>query len=256
MEPIIFVLLFFIIMGIAFISSMVGIGGGTFLVPLLILGFGFSPAEAAGTSSMYIWINAISATYAYHRKGKVLFKPGLILELMTVPGAFIGAYLTIIIPEVGLKMLLATVLALTAIRMLTSRNSNVNNKNCTGNFMNGLDKVKLFVALLGAFLAGIISGALGVGGGTIKVPILHFLLGVPMDYAAATSTFMILLTSFSASIEHILLGHVDFLIVTTIIPGAIIGSQLGPRFALSIPKNRLKQVFGIILLIVVCLLLF
>lgn len=255
MEPIVFVLLFFIIMGIAFISSMVGIGGGTFLVPILILGFGFPPAEAAGTSSMYIWINAISATYAYHRRGKVLFKPGLILELMTVPGALVGAYLTVIIPEEGLKILLASVLTLTAIRMLSSKRSSNENKNSPGNFMNGLDKVKLIVALIGAFLAGILSGALGIGGGTIKVPILYFLLGVPMDYAAATSTFMILLTSFSASIEHIMLGHVDFVIVASIIPGAIIGSQLGPRVALSIRKDRLKQVFGIILLFVVCLLM-
>ena len=135
---------------------------------------------------------------------------------------------------------------------MTKRSEDLENNT---NFLYGIERKKLIIALGGAFLAGVISGALGIGGGTIKVPILHFMLGVPMDYAVATSTFMILLTSFSASMEHILLGHVDYLIVATIIPGAIIGSQLGPRVALSIRKDRLKQVFGIILLFVVILLL-
>jgi len=79
-------------------ASMTGIGGGAFIVPLLTLIYAFAPANAVGTSLTTIIFTAIASTINYSRQKRIYYKTGLILAIMTAPGAVLGAYLTSVRP--------------------------------------------------------------------------------------------------------------------------------------------------------------
>ncbi|MBP7254594.1 MAG: sulfite exporter TauE/SafE family protein, partial [Negativicutes bacterium] len=76
------------------LGTLVGIGGGLILIPIFIFLFNFSPQNAVATSLVVVFLNALSGTFAYIRQDKVFYKAGLPFALATIPGAFIGSYLT------------------------------------------------------------------------------------------------------------------------------------------------------------------
>jgi hypothetical protein len=138
-----------------------------------------------------------------------------------MPGSFLGAVLTGLIAPDPLKTIFSIFLIALALLMILRKNSQASGevigrgdgvavwrrvlKDSRGEvFTYSVDLLKLLPA---SFLAGIVSGFFGVGGGTIKVPVLYH-LGTPIHVAVATSTLMIALTAISGTIGHLLLGHV------------------------------------------------
>src|SRR5690606_15933239 len=84
-------------------------------------------------------------------------------------------------------------------------------------------KVSVIPALILSFTVGILSGLFGIGGGSIMVPAMMLLFGIPTHIAAATSMFMILFVSISSTVTHVVLGHVIWEYALLFIPGAWIG---------------------------------
>lgn len=117
-------------------------------------------------------------------------------------------------------------------------------------FTYSVDLLKLLPA---SFLAGIVSGFFGVGGGTIKVPVLYH-LGTPIHVAVATSTLMIALTAISGTIGHLLLGHVRLIELFALTPGIIAGTQLGASIARRAKSQMLRIIFSIALIIIAVIL--
>lgn len=246
------------------IASMLGVGGGFLNVPLINY-LGNEPINVAiGTSLFIIVFTSLSSTLGYARKGVIDFKLGLVLETASIPGAFLGAYLTGWIPENILKAIFGVALIIIGINMifknqkknLTQEELSEKRRTVRGRVLNWRRVTRLAtgesyeyninvpLGLAFSFVAGLSSGLLGIGGGIVKVPLLHVALGVPMIITVATSMFMIIFTTLIGTFEHSMLGHVNWQIGIAMIIGAIIGTQIGCRITLKISPSLLRKIFG------------
>ncbi|MEM2144547.1 MAG: sulfite exporter TauE/SafE family protein, partial [Candidatus Jordarchaeaceae archaeon] len=229
------------------IGSMLGLGGGFLNVPTMHYIANESISVAIGTSLFIIMFNSFSATVEYARKGVVDYKLGLMLAVASIPGAFLGAYLTGWIQEIVLKIIFGAALIAVGFSMIfKNRIKKLGSSQETLKevkpakrilvwkrvikFVNGETHeyfINLPLGLVFSFMAGLASGLLGIGGGIVQVPVLNIALGVPMIVAVATSVFIITLTSLVGSFEHIMLGQVNWQIGFVMIIGAVIGAQIG-----------------------------
>ncbi|MFB0561641.1 MAG: sulfite exporter TauE/SafE family protein [Candidatus Lokiarchaeia archaeon] len=248
------------------IAAMLGVGGGFLNVPIINYIANEPINVAIGTSLFIIVFTSFSATIGYARKRVIDFKLGLVLETASIPGAFLGAYLTGWISEIILKAIFGVALILIGINMIfrnrrqnpsdsqkalkkekKSIKSGILNWKRVINVVDGESYeyyINVPLGLAFAFVAGVVSGLLGIGGGLVKVPLLNVALGVPMIITVATSMFMIIFTTLTGAFEHSMLGQVNWMIGGIMIIGAIIGAQIGCRVALKISPDLLRKIFG------------
>ena len=223
------------------VGAYVGIGGGSIVGPTLIL-LGIDPHMAAGTSLAVVFFTGLSSAIAYAHKRLVDWKIGLILELTTFPGGYVGSRLTgITASQTMKKAYTALLFALSAYMWLSQGRKLV--KEGEGQSY----RVNLWLALPLSFLAGLSSGFFGIGGGVIKVPLLTF-LGMPVHNAVATSTFMIMITSVGGLIGHVHLGNVNPAYALAIAPGIFLGAQFGSRLAYKSKPEMVAKIFSIVLI--------
>lgn len=221
-------------------GSMLGVGGGFIIVPLMVLILGFPMHEAVGISLASIVATSLSASIVYARENLIDFKLGLLLEIFTVAGAVIGSYTAFLLDESILKIIFGVVLMYVSYRMIVERKITERQKT-------RVSKSRFLAGFLASTVAGVASGMLGIGGGTIKVPILVLILGVPTRTAIATSVFMIGVTASSASFTYQARGFIEPILVGFVIIGIFIGAQLGSRLSLRVKALTLKLAFGIML---------
>ena len=100
-----------------------------------------------------------------------------------------------------------------------------------------------------SYIAGIISGLLGIGGGGIKVPAMNVISNIPMKVSVATSNFMIGVTASASALVYLRHGYCDFFITAPVVLGTLIGSNLGARATNQIQGLSMKRLFVIVLLI-------
>jgi len=242
----------FLILGIVVgsVGSFIGIGGGVIVGPSLIL-LGVEPHYASGTSLSVVFFTGLFSAIAYFKRHMVNWKLGLILELATTPGGFIGSMLTSLVSGRNMKIAYAILLFALSIYMWKGKKVKtgaikLDNNDVERSKIKGIKGVDLRVGLLISFLAGLSSGFFGIGGGVIKVPMLVF-LNLPIHVAVATSSFMIAITSLSGIAGHLMLGHVKAIYVALIAPGIILGTQLGSRAACKTKPKLLRRIFSIVL---------
>jgi len=106
--------------------------------------------------------------------------------------------------------------------------------------------VNLVLTMIFAGIAGLSSGLLGIGGGIINVPVLTF-AGLPIHLAVATSSFLIIFNAVTGATSHALLGHIDYSYAAAIIPGVIIGAQLGAMASRKFKPKKLQLVFAVVM---------
>jgi hypothetical protein len=241
---------------IGIVASMVGVGGGVFIVPLLIL-CGFSPAQAAGTSLTTIIFTSLASTLNYARQKRIYYKTGLILATATVPGAFLGAYLTSIIEEQLLGLIFGVFLFFVALRMVfklnfsRTKHSDREKSTCVDSESSLFEaRNKILRGIVLSFFGGLSSGLLGIGGGSLMVPIMVLVMNMPMHITAATSMFTMIFTSTSGVMKHFSLGNIDFKFALLLVLGTIFGAQLGAYASKRISGGNLRRVFGIVLILV------
>lgn len=109
---------------------------------------------------------------------------------------------------------------------------------------------KIPVGLGISFIAGNISGLLGVGGGVIKVPAMNLFCGVPMKAATATSNFMIGVTAVASAFIYYAHGHIEPLVTSAAVIGVLIGSLLGTRIGYRIHSNVITGLFALLMLLI------
>ena len=249
---------------VGIIAAMLGIGGGVFIVPalkLIPLSVEFTQQMAAGTSLAMIVFKALSSTSGYVRQERIDYKIGLLLATITIPGAFLGAYLTTMIAEDLLILIFALFILYVASRMIFSYNLGnfkLSKSRKTGwarRLVDSEGKVFDYVAdmrigLPLSFLAGVSSGLLGIGGGALMVPILHFVLSFPMHLAVATSVFIMVFTSISGVTTHTYFGNVQFQYALLLGVGVIFGAQIGAYVSKRVSSKNLRRIFGLLLVFV------
>jgi len=239
------------------VASMVGVGGGVFIVPLLTLVFNFSPSNAVGTSLATIVFTSLASTANYSRQKRIYCKTGLILAITTVPGAILGAHLTSIIEAQLLGLIFGSFILLVALRMIFKLNFSKNRRSDTEK-SNPVDsesslferKNKVLLGVVLGFFGGLSSGLLGIGGGSLMVPIMVLAMGIPMHITVATSMFTMIFTSTFGVIEHFRLEHIHFDYALLLVIGTIFGAQLGAYASKRISSRNLRRIFGAVLIIV------
>ena len=224
---------------IGILAALFGLGGGFLIVPTLNL-LGVEMHHAVGTSSAAVVFTSLSSALAYSRQGRIHYKVGLLLASTAVIGAYIGAWLTSFISAAQLKVIFGLALVVVAVRIYRKKTAEPGEVK--------LEEVGVNYRLvpIGGFFAGIASGLLGVGGGIINVPFLTY-LGLPIHYAVATSSFAIVFTATAGALKHYAMGNVETQWLVLLVPGLIIGAQLGAGIAKRTKASSLKRAFAVVM---------
>jgi len=224
---------------IGILAALFGLGGGFLIVPTLNF-LGVEIHHAVGTSSAAVVFTSLSSAVAYSRQRRIHYKAGLLLASTAVIGAYIGAWLTSFISAAQLKVIFGLALIIVAVRIYRKKTAEPSEVR--------LEDVEVNYKLvpLGGFFAGIASGLLGVGGGIINVPFLTY-LGLPIHYAVATSSFAIVFTATAGALKHYAMGNVETQWLVLLVPGLIIGAQLGARIAKRTRADSLKKAFAVVM---------
>ncbi len=245
-------LLFLLGIFVGIIGSVLGIGGGIFVVPFLIF-FLKVPIKYAIAVSL-VSIVAVSSSVAMVNIEKRLtnIRLGLTLEMTMALGSIFGSLIMLRLSSNQLQLYFGIILFAIALQMLLkSFKKNRTHFQNYGSFFYFdpllqknvyYDVKKTPIAMIFSFFGGTLSGLFGLGGGIIQVPIMNLICGVPIKVATSTSNFMI---GLSASISAIILyrnGYVIENITVILIFGIILGSYLGIKFLYK-AKNEFIQFF-------------
>lgn len=224
-------------------GTLVGIGGGLFLVPLFILGFHWEPHLAVGTSLVVVCLNALSGSFAYIRQKKVYYDAAFRFALATLPGAFFGSYVVQYIPAAQFRAVFGVVLMLMAALMFW-RNHSKGAPNKGGEVPRHYNRTAGVLLSAGV---GFLSSILGIGGGIIHVPAMVYLLGFPAHVATATSHFVLAASSLFGVFSHYLLHNVVADVGLAIGLGAVAGAQWGARLSLKVRSQAILTLLALCL---------
>lgn len=250
-------LLFILFFAVSVVFMMFGQGGGAIYVPLLLV-FGLPLYNAAATSQVLIMAATLSALIVFQKARLVDWWLVLIVEPPTNLGAFLGGYLSPLVPGEIAKGLFALILLIGAYFMIRPIRDISREKTegaapwyCisrrTGENRYTLNLLVLLPLML---LAGFVAGMLGVGGGLIKVPAVVLLGGVPMKIAVGSSSLMIGITALTGLAGHALVGHFEPLLAVILGVAVFCGAQLGARLGVRIDKRKHQKYFGFLLILV------
>ncbi len=246
------------------LGAVLGLGGGVFLVPFfnLVLGFPFSAAAAISLTTVI----ATSSTVSAGRAGKHLInmKLGMLLEVATAAGSFLGSVTAQFVPQSVLQKLFGFVAVIVALIMLSRlRRRNVildpaadpgvlggryHEDESGGTITYRVKRLPLAVAA--SFVAGNVSALLGIGGGIIKVPVLNAWCGIPLRAAAATSAFMIGVTATAGATVYYGHGLLQPALAAAAVLGVQLGSWGGMKFGAAASAKWLKILMAAVLFIV------
>ena len=229
------------------LGSMIGLGGGVIVVPVLTF-LGFSPTAAASNSLFAALSNAIASTISYSKQKRIEYSIGWKLGLLSIPGTILGAIISTDAAPHIFKILFGLVLVASAVYIfLRGRIKSGDTK---------LSPLMIVFAVGASFFAGIISSFFGIGGGIIFVPLMVVGMGMAMKRAAPTSQMILLFASLSGVITHSLLGHPDFLQAGFLAIGSFIGGLVGARLSIQIKERNLQILVSVVLLIAAAKLFF
>ena len=222
------------------LGSMIGLGGGIIVVPVLTF-LGFPPTAAASNSLFAALSNAIASTISYSKQKRIVYPLGLKLGLLSIPGTVLGAlFSTDVAPDV-FKILFGFVLVASAAYIFLRKKIEAKEKT--------ISKQMMVFAVGASFFAGIISSFFGIGGGIIFVPLMIVGMGMAMKKAAPTSQMILLFASFSGVVVHSLLGHPDFLQAGLLAVGSFFGGLVGARLSIDIKERYLQILVSVVILI-------
>jgi uncharacterized membrane protein YfcA len=224
-----------------FIGSLFGLGGGIVIVPVLTLIFGMSINEAIGTSLVSIVAVTSVAAVDFLKSGRADMNLGLALSVAASAGAMTGAIMSGVINDQIIYLLFSIILFIAAVNML--RPTRIKHPDHEIEYPRYISIGYGF-----SFLAGNISGLLGVGGGIIQIPLMRLIMGVPLKIATATSSFMIAITVVPAASLYLIRGDVDPFRACAIIVGTYFGSQTGAFLSNKITVFGLRLLFVILML--------
>jgi uncharacterized membrane protein YfcA len=234
--------LWLILLGFAggILGSMIGLGGGIIVVPVLTF-LGFSPTAAASNSLFAALSNAVASTISYSKQKRIEYSLGLKLGLLSVPGTILGAVVSSDVAPDIFKVLFGLILIASAAYIFLRRNLESKQKI--------ISKQMMVFAIGASFFAGIISSFFGIGGGIVFVPLMVAGLGMAMKRAAPTSQLILLFASLSGVITHSLLGHPDFTQAGFLAIGSFLGGLVGARLSIDIKERYLQVLVSVVILI-------
>lgn len=268
-------------LAVGLLSGLFGVGGGFLMTPLLIM-FGIPSTVAAATDSNQIVAASTSGTYAHWKVGNVDFKMGLYLLIGGFIGGLFGVYAIKVLKASGnadfvIKMTYVLMLGIVGIYMFIESLSSMKKKktekvktekeSSLGKFLrslplqthfekSGVTHSLLLPLIFGGFV-GILAAIMGVGGGFLMVPVMVYILRMPMHVVVGTSLFQILFNCIEVTFLQAYTNHnVDFILAVLLLLGSTVGAQVGVVFGRKLKGEQLKIILAVIVLAVTAKIIF
>jgi uncharacterized membrane protein YfcA len=263
---------------VGFLSGLFGVGGGFLMTPLLIM-VGIPSTVAAASDSNQIVAASTSGSYAHYRLGNVDFKMGLLLIIGGVIGGTLGVQFIKVLRAMGnadfvIKITYVVMLGVIGFYMFMESLQALRKKPVESKRVEAPTKVSLYnrmiqalpyqmkfeksgvtlspvlPLILGVFV-GILAAIMGVGGGFIMVPVMVYMLRMPMHVVVGTSLFQILFTCINVTVMQSISNHtVDLILAIILLLGSTVGAQFGVRLSKRLKADQLKILLASIVLLV------
>jgi len=212
------------------------------MVPFLTVVVGLDIKVAVPVSVTAIVVNSLAASNEYLKKGMIDLELVVILSMFTVIGNITGSFLSDIVPGGIIQLLLSVVLLYTAFSLLKKKTVQ-SPKGYSDN-----RRRYLIICVVIAFITGVISALVGIGGGVILVPLLYLIIGLPLTTARGTSSLMVGFSAAAATTVYLLNGRIDLAIVIPVIIGIIAGGKLGGFLGTIARPLAVKILFFVVML--------
>ena len=262
---------------VGLLSGLFGVGGGFLMTPLLIM-IGIPPTVAAASDSNQIVAASSSGAFAHYRLGNVDFKMGLYLLVGGIIGGTGGVQIIKILRQmgnadflikityvimlgfVGAYMFLESLQSLRKVKAAEPvRTESV--ESAYARFIKSLPFQTNFeksgivlspvVPIFLGGLVGVLAAIMGVGGGFIMVPVMVYLLRMPMHVVVGTSLFQVLFTCIDVTIMQAYSNKtVDFILALLLLVGSTLGAQIGARLSTRLKEDQLKIFLAVLVLLV------
>ncbi len=243
-------------------GSMLGLGGGVFLVPMLTLFLGVDPRIAVGASAVCVVTNSVVGSSVHIRSGFTNIRLAMLLQITTATGAILGAIVALRANVSVIYFVLGMVLLYSALMMLRQRRvsppppkpdtpdpfelratyTDLATKQVV---TYQPERVPVGLGVSGA--AGVLSGMLGIGGGAVQVPVMNLMMKIPVKAAAGTSSVMVGMTAVATAAVFYADGKIDPQVTTPAMIGVFLGSQLGSQITRRVQTQRLVIVFVVVI---------
>ncbi len=264
---------------VGFLSGLFGVGGGFLMTPLLIM-VGIPSTVAAASDSNQIVAASTSGTYAHYRLGNVDFKMGLFLLVGGVLGGTVGVQFIKVLRSLGnadfvIKITYVIMLGVIGFYMFVEALQSMRKKPVETRQVepapaktslynrliaalpyqmkfekSGVTLSPLLPLILGVFV-GILAAIMGVGGGFIMVPVMVYMLRMPMHVVVGTSLFQILFTCINVTVMQSITNFtVDVVLAIILLLGSPLGAQFGVRLSKRLKADQLKILLASLVLLV------
>jgi uncharacterized membrane protein YfcA len=250
---------FLVSIGAGGFGSMVGIGGGLVIVPVLSVALGYDVKVAIAASLIGVIATSLSASPRYIKSGIADRRLGLLLLVAAALGGLAGGLTAGILEGRVLSLLFALLLTGVALRMLwqirhpavpPAVDADDDDSGFVSSYVEPTSGEqipyrahRLVPGTVVSFIAGNVSGLLGVGGGVINVPTMNVLMHVPIRVATTTSTYMLAATAAASATVYTISGQVDPLVAAPVALGVIIGARAGARLSMRLSQATLRLAF-------------
>ncbi|MGW4100156.1 sulfite exporter TauE/SafE family protein [Mycobacterium sp. NPDC004974] len=225
--------------------GLLGGGGSILTVPLLAYVAGMEAKQAIATSLLVVGVTSAVSTLSHARAGRVQWRSGLMFGAAGMVGAYLGGLLSYVVAGSVLLIAFTVVMAATGIAMIKGR------KACAPTTQT-MPVAKVLLMGLGV---GVVTGAVGAGGGFLVVPALALLGGLPMPVAVGTSLLVITMNSAAGLAGHLSTVPIDWTIAGAITAAAVLGSLLGTRLTTRVDPDAVRRAFGWFVLLMASLIL-
>lgn len=248
------------------LGSLTGLGGGVVVIPLLTLGFGVDFHYAVGAALVSSIATSSGSGSAYVKEGITNVRLGMFLEIATTVGAVCGAFVAVWLNSSVIAVLFGLVLILTAVMQLRRR-GRPDHVGVKGSEL--ARRLKLYgtqpmpdgtlrpYELRGVggglsvmYVAGVLSGILGIGSGVLKVIAMDNVMKVPFKVSTTTSNFMMGVTACASAVVYVQRGNIEPGMACPMMIGVLLGALTGARLLKRMKVDLLRQIFCIAILLV------
>lgn len=243
--------------GIGILSGMLGIGGGTVMVPIFRLAFDMSAIMSTATSLFTIIPTSISGAVSHIRAKTCIVSLGVAAGIGGACTSPLGVWLATISPPWLIMAAAAIIIGYSAISMLrkalkmkpakapaVSDEAEAVQGHAAGAVDGKLTRKQLLIGAGIGLGAGLASGYVGVGGGFIMVPLMLSLIGISMKKASGTSLIAVMILAIPGVIEQGILGNINYTAGIMVAIGSIPGAVIGARLVRKVPERILRFIFG------------
>jgi uncharacterized membrane protein YfcA len=240
------------------LGALTGLGGGVVIVPLLTLGFGVDIRYAIGASLVSVIATSSGAAAAYVKEGYSNIRVGMFLEVATTFGALTGAYLAVSTPTSAIAIIFGVVLLFSAYmankppkeppadeppdRYATRLKMDGTYPTARGERSYHVRNVPTGFGLM--YIAGVLSGLLGIGSGAVKVLAMDQAMRIPFKVSTTTSNFMIGVTAAASAGIYLHRGYIDPGLAMPVMLGVLAGALIGARILPHAKVRTLRMVFS------------